>query len=471
MTTYTSRGKRLWETFRKNLQAYQRGPVSGTGTREVIWGVTGKGTCVGGMTLDAFVARAGKVLLDSGRVYRWEDTVCFEAGEPGDQALFVTAPRQRAEPGAAGMLANLFCVGVQGEKGDSQSLPPSNLVQALLADQRLWRQLPAITYYSRRPVFDADFNLCDPDWNGGKGILVHGPDVEVALAAPAYAPGAPALDRLPPYLRRLLGGFCWASDADLVNAVGLLLTGFLANHFVSEPKPVGIIDGNQKGLGKTLLIQCFGHVLDAAEPPRIPLVRDDELEKKLCAQPREGRSGIFFFDNVRERVESALIEANALSPLLSFRILGQSGNISRPNAYLWVLTSNQASGTEDLISRGLPVRLRYEGNPRERTFAESPLDLARRYRLEVLGELAGMVERWKQAGRPPGIPKHRCDRWARVVGGILAANGLGEFFLANVEEAEAALDEGLVALTSLAEHAVSKGLSGYFGPAGSDLSG
>src|SRR6202022_2708889 len=123
---------------------------------------------------------------------------------------------------------------------------------------------------------------------------------------------------------------------------------------------------------------------------------------------RDSQSSILFFDNVRNRVESALIEANALSPVLSFRILGQSGNISRPNTFLWAITSNQATGTEDLISRGLPIRLRYEGNPRERTFGENLLDFSRKYRLEILGELAGMVLRWKQAGKPLGTQQHRC---------------------------------------------------------------
>ena len=49
---------------------------------------------------------------------------------------------------------------------------------------------------------------------------------------------------MPPYLRRLVQGFCWASDADLVNALGVLLTGLLGNHFVDDPKPLVILDGN-----------------------------------------------------------------------------------------------------------------------------------------------------------------------------------------------------------------------------------
>ena len=470
MVNSTSRGKIIWDKLRHSLRTFQLGPVSAGRSREVIWGVTARGTFVGGLTLDEFLARAGKVLRDSGRVYRWKDTLCLEAGDAEERRLLVLASQQKAEPCAAWHLSNLFCVGVQGEGNSSQSLVPPSLVGALLADHALWRQLPAICSYSRRPVFDDNFNLCAPGWNPRAGVLVHGAAIEPCVDAVPYAPDAPALDRLPPLLRRLFGGFCWASDADLTNAVGMLLTGFLANHFVKEGKPVGIIDGNQKGVGKTVLVQALGRVLDDAEPPRIPLVRDEELEKKLCALLREARSSIVFFDNVRERVESGLIEANALSPVLSFRILGQSGNLTRPNELLWLITSNQASGTEDLISRGLPIRLRYEGNPRERTFGENLLDLVSKRRQEILGEVAGMVVRWRQAGAPQGARKHRCVHWAQVIGGILQTAGLTDF-LANVDEAEAAMDEGLVALTSLAEHVLERNQHGYFAHAGADSDG
>src|SRR5262249_37808533 len=158
--------------------------------------------------------------------------------------------------------------------------------------------------------------------------------------------------------------------ADLENALGLLLTGLLGNHFVAEPKPMGLVDGNQQEIGKTLLVQAVGQVLDGCEPERIPLTRDEELEKKGGAKLRESRSSLFFFDNVKAKVESAFLEANALSPLLSVRLLGHSQNITRPNGYLWFVTSNLTSGSSDMITRGAPIRLRYEGNPVERRFAE-----------------------------------------------------------------------------------------------------
>jgi len=470
-TTSQSPGTRLASQLRDSLRAFRIGPVGGGRNRPIIWGVTDKGTCVGGMTVDGFLDRAAETLLDSDRLYLFGNSVVYERPGPHDARLTTLAVEDRPEPNAASILANLFAVGVEGEKSATQSLAPSKLINAVLADEALRARLPEIRHYSRRPCFDPDFNLCRPGWNPASGILVHGADVVPAMEPPAFAPDAGAADRLPPHLRALLGEFDWRADADQVNAVALFLTGLLANHFVDDPHPVGVIDANQPGIGKTLYVQVLGRVLDGAEPPRIPLTHDEELEKKLCAQLRSSRTSLFFIDNVRARIESMILEQNVLSPLVSFRILGRSVTIERPNIYLWLITSNLTAGTPDFLTRGLPIRLFYEGDPARRAFRGSPLEYAGRHRQEILAELAGMVLRWVAQGKRPGVHEHRCNRWAAVIGGILDANGLGRFFLANVAEAAAQMDQGLLDLATLAEHVVGKDLADLYGPAGGAADG
>jgi hypothetical protein len=251
----------------------------------------------------------------------------------------------------------------------------------------------------------------------------------------------------------------------------MLLTGILINHFRDDPHPAGIIDGNQAQLGKTLLVQTIGRVLDDIEPPRIPLGNDVEVEKRLCAQVRCSSTSLFFFDNVRARIESVVLEQNILSPVVTFRILGSSTTIERPNGYLWMITSNLTAGTPDLISRGVPIRLYYEGDPKRRKFSGDPLAYAARHRLEILGELAAMVLRWVEDGRKPGAQEHRCRHWAATIGGILDSAGLGEFFLSNAAEAEAAMDQGLIDLSTLAEHVVNRGSAELYVEEGSDPKG
>ena len=461
MTTIMSWGKMLQDQLRDSLRAFERGSIVNDRCRQVIWGVSPHGVFVGGMTLDHYLASAGGLLADSGRAYVWGDTLVFEARHRWGRHLLLLATRQKADPTAPAVLANLFCAGVRSEDSVTQSMVSAQLVSALLADEDLWSRLPALRYYSRRPLFDEEFNLLGPGYHPQQEILVHGIDIEPSLHVPSTAPGASSIDRLPPTVRHLLQEFCFATEADLANAVALLLTGILANHFVTKPKPLAIIDANQRGVGKSLLLQCFGQLLDDEVPAPIPLVRDEELEKKLGARLREPRSSILFFDNARGVIESMVLEQNALAPMLSIRILGQSANITRPNTFIWAITSNQTSGTSDVVDRFLPIRMEYEGHTLKRRFICDPLDYSRVHRRELLGELAGMVERWKQAGMPMGRQMHRCARWAQVIGGILTTAGLDEF-LDNVEAAVAAMDESLQNLAALAEHVVIKNLHDYY---------
>ena len=78
-----------------------------------------------------------------------------------------------------------------------------------------------------------------------------------------------------------------------------------------------------------------------------------------------------------------------------------------------------------------------------------------------------MVLAYKEAGAPIGKQRHRCRRWAEVTGGILEVAGFDQF-LANLDEAEAAMDDGLQALGTLAETVVLKNKSDLFCMSGAD---
>ena len=97
-----------------------------------------------------------------------------------------------------------------------------------------------------------------------------------------------------------------------------------------------------------------------------------------------------------------------MAPELSLRILGQSSNYSRPNDLLWCITMNDTQASPDMVRRGLPIRFHYDGKPEDRAFGgRQPIAYAQEHRLEILGELAGMVYRWNQLGRPNGTHPHR----------------------------------------------------------------
>lgn len=408
---------------------------------------------------DNVILQAIGVLTASGKVYAHGRDIVYESDALDGSGQTLTHLRigSEVEPGAECRLANLFTC----REDDTCFPPPRWFANLLLASDLLHGRLPRIRMYANRPVFDADFHLCSAGWNEGPGFLVHGPHVEPVPPEPGD-PNRTALDRLPRHLRALLGGFCFCSCADVTNALAMLLTGLLANHFVEPGKGVFLIDGNQPGLGKTLLVRVAGIVLDGTDPWPISYAADDEeLLKRICALLRGSLQSLVLVDNAKATtggvISSPAIEANSMAPTVALRILGRSATIDRPNDLLWVLTMNDTRVSPDLASRGVPIRLAYEGRAENRTFpGPGPLCYARRHRLEILGELAGMVVGWDQAGRPTGHRSHRCHEWAGVVGGVLNAAGFPEF-LANAEEAAAAFNAQLEDLAALAEAVVGSG--------------
>jgi hypothetical protein len=127
--------------------------------RAVLHGVTDKGTFVGGMTADAFHARASDILVEGGRIYQFGNSTVYETTGTDDARLTSIAVQGKAEPGAAAILANLMAVEVERDSGVTQSLLPPRLVGSIMADEALTRRLPRILHYSRRPCLDRAFHL------------------------------------------------------------------------------------------------------------------------------------------------------------------------------------------------------------------------------------------------------------------------------------------------------------------------
>jgi hypothetical protein len=88
------------------------------------------------------------------------------------------------------------------------------------------------------------------------------------------------------------------------------------------------------------------------------------------------------------------------------------------------------------------VNLHHEGNPTARKFrVVDPEGYAIQHRNEIIGELCGMVERWKAAGKPLASTESRFNKkgWGNIIGGILDANGEPDF-LTNTSEAAEQMD-------------------------------
>lgn len=208
-----------------------------------------------------------------------------------------------------------------------------------------------------------------------------------------------------------------------------------------------MFNGNQPDLGKTILAQIIatlrdGHPVETANYN----ANDEEFEKRLGSLVRCGLTTIII-DNAKgrtrtPRIESACLERSITDSILSFRLLGSSQDIRAENSHIFCITANTPDVSRDLVTRSVVVNLYYEGNPERRSFAiANPEEYVQEHRLELLGELIGMVELWKKAGKPLANLPSRFNKksWANIVGGILGVAGKPDF-LGNAEEAAGLLD-------------------------------
>ena len=294
-------------------------------------------------------------------------------------------------------------------------------------------RLPAIKLFTHNPVYTDDWRLVAPGFDPQSGIYYAGP-----IIVPRDGTN---------HLDTLLRDFCWKMPADRTNYLGILLTSLLVSRFIGS-KPAALFNGNQPELGKSVLAQVLA-ILRDGQPVETATYNsnDEEFEKRLVAIVRRGLTTIII-DNAKARgrnprIDSACLERSITDPILSFRLLGFSQEIRAENSHLFCITANTQDVSRDLITRCVVINLYHEGDPRRRTFViADPEGYAQQHRLELLGELVSMVERWKAAGMPLVRTSTRFNKkgWGNIVGGILEACGEPDF-LANADEAASAMDE------------------------------
>jgi hypothetical protein len=336
---------------------------------------------------------------------------------------------------------------VNDDGGEYKPLPTS-YANTWLNNVGQRERLPAIRLFSHNPIYTEDWRLVSPGFDPQSGFYYAGPHIEPVEGTK--------------HLDALLRDFCWRKPVDRTNYIGILLTGLLVSRFIGS-KPAALFNGNQPELGKSVLAQILailrdGHHVETASYN----ANDEEFEKRLGTIVRRGVTTIII-DNAKARgrnpkIDSACLERSITDPILSFRLLGFSQEIRAENSHLFCITANSPDVSRDLITRCVVINLEYEGDPQKRSFSmDDPEAYVQTHRLQLLGELVNMVERWKASGMPLAKVQTRFNKkgWGNIIGGILEANGEPDFMI-NADDASSEMDETrrqfeeLIAL--LAEH-------------------
>jgi len=159
------------------------------------------------------------------------------------------------------------------------------------------------------------------------------------------------------------------------------------------------------------------------------------------------------FANCRGHIDDPALEEAITAPMLGDRILGRSENVSLRNEIEFSMSANSGiSYKPDLGQRSRPIRLFFGGeNPNGRQFNRPDLHAwVIQRRAELLSAIFALIQHWHDQGMPAGPTQFASfPDWARVVGGVMMAAGLGDPCLPEKASAQVGGDEETENMKSL----------------------
>lgn len=189
-------------------------------------------------------------------------------------------------------------------------------------------------------------------------------------------------------------------------------------------RPLLVVNGNQPGLGKTLLVHAqlapvHGRVEDDAKP-----TSDEELRNVLDAAALAAAPYLILDDAANLRSHD--LNRFVTSPVHVPRVKGQSLRVRSPNVTQVFATGNGLNLTEDLDRRALVVDLFDPGTTAERRVAEpltNPFLFSETYRGPACAVLWTLLRHWRDAGRPACVEarKPSFEDYAGLVGSVIVA--------------------------------------------------
>lgn len=222
----------------------------------------------------------------------------------------------------------------------------------------------------------------------------------------------------------LLEEFPFADEISKSRALALMITPFIyIGH--NAILPVGIYLGNRERIGKDYLASLTRQLAnnDSGEFP--PLKNEEETRKILQSITINQEEFAHFANNTGHMASSALEQA-ITARVLKGRILGSNEISTMPFNVIVTLSGNTGwTLTSDMFYRSLIVALHLDDDSIiQRKFEKSPVTLIQQNRAAYWKGIKKMYRIWVEKGKPNGSINHATfPEWARIIGGILEANG------------------------------------------------
>ena len=285
----------------------------------------------------------------------------------------------------------------EGEVKETTQDAPLGVARAVLAKhgERGFKTLVAVV---TAPTLRADGSVLDVPGHDAESGLLYFSDDPNPPKVPVNPTPAEALDALR-FLWRPFAQFPLVDDV----ARGVVLHGLLTAAIrAALPTAPGIaLDAPAAGTGKTLLARCIGILATGTDPAVLPPADDDpETRKRLFAALREG-ARVLLWDNVREPLGCAALDAFLTAGTFSDRILGVSETATLPNRAQFIATGNNLRLTGDTCRRIFLARLDAQSEkPYARDFSFDPAQRIESDRMQYVVAALTIIRAFITAGRP-----------------------------------------------------------------------
>lgn len=289
---------------------------------------------------------------------------------------------------------------VNGVPAPVSTLPKPEAARTVMAEaSKRAPNLRTITTVTATPSIKRNGRLMLRPGYDEDGGLLYIPDSTLNVRVPKR-PTARDVAKARELIKYVIGDFPFVTESDRVNYVGLMFTPLL-RMFLTEGKPLGIINAHMQRTGKTYLARILYIIHGGLMSPAFP---DDEaeMEKTITTFLQQSTGPVIVFDNVRKRVRSTSLESLLTMPTWTRRMLGSNTQVTLPNDKLWIATGNNVTISNDMANRCLWTTIDADTpRPWERRGKEADiLAYVSRMRGEILSAMLTLYRAWRDDGRP-----------------------------------------------------------------------
>lgn len=276
--------------------------------------------------------------------------------------------------------------------------PPVEMTATLLSREGRWK-VPAVAGIITTPTLRPDGSILNrPGYDPATRLylaLDPGFEMPTLMARPDRKEALAALA----FIKELLAGFPFVSDADMAVALSGILTALVRG--VIPTAPLHAIRAHSPGTGKSYLVDLAATIATGRRCPVIAAGKtEEETEKRLGALLRDAVP-VVSIDNVNGELGGDMLCQLTERPLVRVRILGKSEAPELEVRSTAFATGNNLTLVGDMTRRAVVCSLDAEmDRPELRTFGFDPIERVMARRGDYVAAALTVIRAYRIAGAP-----------------------------------------------------------------------